>query len=349
MIKKILYISRTRLDYSLNAVYLKGLRQNGVGVLSFQLPTGGIRGYLKALDFVRNNKKNTDALVVGYDSSVLAIFLRPFYGKKMIYSAALPIYERLITSRNLAGRRSLKGIYYWLIDFLAYHLADLTMIETNKQIEYIGKFYHVPKDKFVRAWVGVDEDNFFYQPNFQKFPTFTVLFRGALMPEAGAEYLVKAAKILENENINFVMLSGGMLVDKIKKLVQEVGPKNLELKTRLLPYEELRNVMQKCHLSLGQLSDHQRLRRTVPHKAFESLALKLPYLTASNTGILELLKDGETCITCKPADAKSLADKILWAKNNYEAAEKIAENGYKFYKNELTPVILVKKLIDSIG
>lgn len=346
---KLIYISRTRLDYSLNAVYLKGLRKNGVEVLSFQLSSGGIRGYFKALDFVRVNKKSTDALIIGYDSSVLAIFLRFFYGKKMIYSAVLPVYERLILSRNLAGRRSLKGMYYWLIDFLAYHLSDLTMIETNKQIEHICKFYNVSKDKFVRAWVGVDEDNFFHNPEISKYPTFTVLFRGALMPEAGAEYLVKAAKILENEDINFIMLSGGMLKDKIKELVREVGPKNLELKTRLLPYEELRNVMQKCHLSLGQLSDHQRLRRTVPHKAFESLALKLPYLTASNEGITELLKDGETCITCKPADAKSLADKILWIKNNYGVAEKIAENGYKFYKNELTPFVLAKKLIDGIS
>jgi len=169
------------------------------------------------------------------------------------------------------------------------------------------------------------------------------------MPEAGAEYVVQAAKILEKEKINFIMISGGMLLAEIKKLIKKVKPKNLEIKSELLSYEELRTTMQKCHLSLGQLSDHSRLKRTVPHKSYESLAMRLPYLTASNAAIFELVKTGETCISCEPANAKSLADKILWAKNNYQELEKIAENGYQFYQKELKSKILAQKLLDKIS
>jgi len=287
--------------------------------------------------------------MVGYDSSLLAVFLRPFYGKKMIYCAVLPVYERLVTSRNLAGRWSLKGTYYWLIDFLAYRFSDLTMIESEHQIDYISSFYHISKDKFIQAWIGVDEGNFFYDPEIKKSPVFTVLFRGALMPEAGAKYVVQAAKILEKENIKFLMLSGGMLLNEVNGFIEKIKPRNLELRSEFLSYEELRTTMQKCHVSLGQLSSHPRLTRTVPHKVFESLALKLPYLTAANPGILELLQDGETCITCQPADVRSLADKILWLKNNYFLARKIAENGYKFYKKELASAVLAKNLINKIG
>lgn len=346
---KILYISKTRLDYSLNSVYIKGLKENSVDLACFKMPSGRVNGYLKALSFLRQNRVGSDALIIGYDSSSLVFFLRPFYRKKLIYCAVLPVYERLINSRKLAKRWSAKGIYYWLVDFLAYHSADINMMESQNQINHVSKFYFVSKNKFIRSWIGVDENNFFHDPNVQKLPVFTVLFRGALMPEAGAKYVIRAAKILEKENIQFIMLSGGMLLDKTKKILDEVKPNNLQLRYDLLPYEELRTIMQKCHLSLGQLSDHSRLKRTVPHKVYESLALKLPYLTAANTGILELLKDGETCLTCLPANVDSLAEKILWAKNNSELLGKIAENGYQFYQKELQSKVLAEKLLDKIN
>jgi len=76
--------------------------------------------------------------------------------------------------------------------------------------------------------------------------------------------------------------------------------------------------------------------------------MKLPYLTASNTGILELLTPDKTCLICKSANAESLAEKILWAKEHFQELEEIAENGYKFYQKELTSYILAKNLLDKI-
>ena len=34
------------------------------------------------------------------------------------------------------------------------------------------------------------------------------------MPEAGAEYAIKAAKILEDKNVKFIMIGGGILWEK---------------------------------------------------------------------------------------------------------------------------------------
>lgn len=101
-------------------------------------------------------------------------------------------------------------------------------------------------------------------------------------------------------------------------------------------------------MSLGQLGNHPRLIRTIPHKAYESLAMGLPYLTAANKGILELLKDGETCVVCNPADPNSLAEKILWAKNNWQELERIAERGHNLFIDKLAPQILAAELLESI-
>lgn len=343
----VLYLSQSKLNYSVNAVYIKGLEENNSIVNCYQT-SKGLKGFFEAVRHYINDRGKTDIVIIGYDSPVLVIFLRPFCGKKIIYNAILPVYERLIISRNLTRRWSLKGVYYWLIDFFAFHFSNLTMLETDHQIDFVSSFYFVSKDRFFRAWAGVNEGNFFYEPTVAKLPNFTVIFRGAFMPEAGVEYAVRAAKILEDENIKFVLIGGGILLEKIKELIDELRPANVELITDFLPYEKLREIMQKCHLSLGQLSNHGRLTRTIPHKAYESLAMKLPYLTASNSGVLELLTPDKTCLTCNPADAKSLAEKILWVKNNYLVAEKIAENGYGLYQNKLKTGILAKNLMDRI-
>lgn len=287
--------------------------------------------------------------MVGYDSPQLVIFCRLFTRKKIIYNALCSVYERLIVSRALTRSFSPRAIYYWLIDFLAVNLANLVMVETDSQVDYFRKLFWAKQKKLFRAWTGVDEDIFYYNRYIKKPPIFTVIFRGQFLPESGVEYVVQAAKILENESINFIIHGGGQNINKIKKLIEELRPKNIKLMTDLLSAEELRILMQKCHLSLGQLSNHSRLERTIPHKCYESLAMRLPYLTAVNKGILELLKGGETCITCEPENAESLAEKILWAKDHPQELERISEKGHLLYKDKLSPRILAKKLLAHIN
>ena len=169
-----------------------------------------------------------------------------------------------------------------------------------------------------------------------------------MLPEAGAEYAVRAAKILEKEDIKVVMHANDQELPKIKKLIDELRPANFQLITEFLSDIDLRNLMQKCHLSLGQLSGHPRLQRTIPHKAYESLALRLPYLTADNKGVMELLKPGENCLVCRPADPQSLAEQILWAKAHPYELEQIAENGYRLYQEKLTAKTLAGELLKVI-
>lgn len=342
---KILYLSKPRLERSLNAVCIKGLRQNGVEVVGFSSEKKGFLVCFDAVRFLIKEKNNVDTFVVGYDSPGFVILTRLIVGRKIIYNAHRSIYEGMIISRKLASSFSVKAVYYWLLDFVAIHLANLTIVETNHQADYFRKIFKVSRKKIYRNWIGVDEDKFFYDPIVPKFDVFTVLFRGALMPEAGVEYAIKAAKILEDKNIKFIIIGGGILLEKTKELINELKPANLEFITDFVSQEKLRETMQRCHLSLGQLSDHERLSRTIPHKAYESLVMKLPYLTAYTGGILELLKAGETCITCKPANAESLAEKIIWAKDNRQELERIAGNGYKLYQDQLRPIILARNLL----
>ena len=345
---KVIFLSLSKLENSENIVYIKGLKANGVEIAAFASSGRGLKKYKSVLDFYWKNKKNSDLIMIGFESPELVILMKVFSRKKIIYNSIVTVYERLIVSRNLVKLWSLKGISYWLVDFFAFHFSDLTMLETNHQVDFVSSFYFINKNQLFQTWAGANDKYFFYEPTVAKLPNFTVIFRGAFMPEAGIEYVVRAAKVLEDRNIKFIIMGGGVGLEKIKELIDELKPANLELITDFLPYEKLRETMQRCHLSLGQLSDHDRLTRTIPHKAYESLAMKLPYLTAYSAGVLELLTPNKTCLTCDSANAKLLAEKILWISNNYSFAEKIANNGYELFRNKLQSHILAKNLIERI-
>jgi glycosyltransferase involved in cell wall biosynthesis len=340
---KIFYISNSRLENSVNAVYIKGLEENGFTVEGQYMPKG-FRNCFKLAGFSNRIGKNYNLIMVGYDSPWLAVVSKLLSRKKVVYNALCSVYERMIISRNLASKYSLKSFNYWLSDFLAVHLSDIVMVETNEQARFFKKMFKVSGKKLFRAWIGVNEGNFYHNPAIKKFDTFTVLFRGAFMPESGIEYAIRAAKILENENINFVIQGGGLNTDKVENLISELKPKNVKLSTDYTSFEDLRMIMQRCHLSLGQLSNHERLERTIPHKAYESLAMKLPYLTAANKAVFELFKEGDTCITCQASDVDSLSKKILWASKNLDVIESIANAGHELYRKELNIKVLGLKL-----
>lgn len=345
---KILYVGFNELYHTADKVYLRGLRSNGVEVVECFLPERGIKRYVRLLSCFLRHRRSVDCFIVGYASPQAVVLLRLLTFKKIIYNAVSSEYERMVVSRGLAKPFSVKGFHYWLLDFQASHCASLVMLESQHQVDYFRSLFKISAKKCLLAWTGVDERIFYFDDKVAKFSQFTVIFRGRLLPESGAEVVVRAAKKLENQEIKFLMVANGFWLKKIQALVDELKPTNLKLITEHLSDEELRVLMQQSHLSLGQLSDHPRLERTVPHKAYESLALKLPYLTGRNPAIMELLKEGETCLACKPADADDLVKKIIWAKDHEAELTAIAERGYELYRASLTAQALAGRLLKKV-
>ena len=159
--------------------------------------------------------------------------------------------------------------------------------------------------------------------------------------------MIEAAKILEDQNVKFLVIGHGFLYKKVNALMAELSPKNLEMQNQRLSIKELRELMLSCHISLGQLADHPRLDRTLPCKLFESLAMKLPYLTGRNKAALELLTENETCACANPGDASDLAQKILSLKNDPVQLNAIGQNAYELYKNKLTSRRLAEEVMTA--
>lgn len=344
---KICYIN-FNLNNPRDQITLRGLRENGIIIKEIADKTPGWKKYINIAREYRAVRKDYDLIMVGYTGSILVIFMKLLAQKKIVYNALATFYDSMIVSRQKGKIFSLSFIWYYLIDFLAFRFADKSFLECQTQKDLVVRLFRIKPDKISVHFVGTDDQQFYFDPDIPKLNQFTVVFRGAFLPEAGAEVVVLAAKELEGANIKVRIIGRGLLQRKIETLAQKLRPANVELIMEKLPIEILRNKMLECHLSLGQLADHPRVQTTIPHKVFESMSMKLPYLTGDNKGVMEIVEDNQTCFTVPPGDYHRLAQKIINLRDHPEDLERVAENAHQLYQREFTPKILAQKIIEKL-
>ena len=342
---KICYFTLTTTTPTRDIVILNGLRNLGVEIIECRDFSPGLKKFWRLWQKHRALHGQYDILLVGFSGHILVPFARLISRKKIVFNTLGALYNGVIDSRKKYGFLRLRALYCLLIDWLAFHSADLTFVESDARKKYIMRRFFVPERKLVKIWPGADDTVFIYIPNIKKLPVFTVLFRGALMPESGIEYMLQAAHILRDEPINFRIMGAGYLAQLVSKMIRELNLRNVEWITERLQWREMTAKIQECHISLSQLSAHKRQGFHVPFKTAESMALKVPFLVPRNSfGVLEFLIEDETCFCVKPADAQDLAQKIMQLRGRPDDLARIAENAFRFFKKNFTTEAVAQEL-----
>ncbi len=348
---KICYFGIYDPEFGRNKVYISGLKKNGVEIVECRDNSRGILKYFKLWRRHRAIVRagGYDVLIVGYPGHIVVPFAKFLSKKPVIFDALCTLYEGEIVSRDKYRWNLIMRGWVNLIDHAAVLTADLIFVETNAQREFFIKRFSLPPKKISRIFTGVDEEIFHLYPEVKKKNRFTAVFRGKFLPEAGVAHIIQAAKILENQDVDFLILGHGFLENEVRSLIEKTKAKNIEWVSEKLSFAELVKRMSECHVLLGQFEKHERLERTIPHKAFEALALGLPYVTARARGISELLTDGKDCFMVGPANSNEIADKLIFMKNNRNLLENISRNGLHLFQEKLTSAKLAEDIVEVIA
>lgn len=333
--------------YPPNKHLIDGLRANGHDIFEMNEAGHDLGKYVRIAKNYWQHRNAYDAIIVGYPNPVFVPLMRILSLKPLIFNAVASQYEANIISRESGKLLALQALKWWLVDAISFHMASRVLLESNAQIDFIHKLFFVPRKKLVRSWTGVDEEIFFYDPSIPKREAFTVLFRGKFLPESGVLTVIEAAKKLEGSGVQFLIIGNGFMYREVNALTNKLESTNIEMIGKKLDPKELREQMLSCHISLGQLANHSRLSRTLPCKLFESLALRLPYLTGRNAGALELLVENETCFAVDPGNADDLARKIIALKEDLEVLARVAAQGHAFSQKHLTSRTLAHDVFNA--
>lgn len=348
--KTFLYFGIFDPEFSRNKVYIRGLQARGHKVVVVTDRSRGPLKFLKLWRMHRELKGKYDVMVVGYPGYIIVPFARVITRKPIFFDALCSFHEAQIISRNAYKNNPLRIPYVRTIDWLATRSADKVMVETELQKEYFVQELKVPATKCIVVYTGVDDTSFYFDPTIAKNPTYTVLFRGRIMEEAGVTHILRAAEILRGENIRFLIIGFGWsrAMENFSKLLKELALPNVCHIRGPVPIDELRPLILSSHVSLGQFSNNSRLDRTIPHKAFEAMAMRLPYITARKPGIQEVLTDKESCLLVEAEDPRDLADRILFLKNNPAQGDTVVSKAFELYEEKYKPAKIVESLLVGV-
>jgi glycosyltransferase involved in cell wall biosynthesis len=280
---------------------------------------------------------------------VVTPFLKIISRKKVILDAGWSLTDGQL-SRSRAVKDFPKIIRTYIIDIVAFHCADLIVVESQNQAIRTSKLFGVSKNKIQVIFTGLDEQPFkanletsekiihLDQQLFMMNADLTVLFRGKINNESGIEFILEAAKILENQ-VAFILVCGKN--DRVKYL-----PQNTLLLSDVTN-DEMKAIYERSDIALGQLSTNPRLSYTIPHKAFEAGFFAMPYVTTDSVGIRELYSSN-SAVLLSDNSGLNLASEILKLKDSGLRSE-LSKNIYTAYISKASQEMLNAKFEDLVN
>ena len=345
---KILYFGIYKPTYSRNRVLIKGFKQNGVEILECRSSRPGLWAFFEL--FFKHFKfiGKYDFMVVGFPGQETMFLARFLTRKPIIFDTFTSHYGGYIIDRQYFSKKSLRAKYYRFLDRWSCKLADICLLDTQAHIDFFVREFNLPREKFKMIFVGTDSDIFYPRGIKKNTNKFLVHFHGHYIPLQGVKYIIQAAKILEKENIVFNLIGQGQTFEADKNLAEKIRADNINF-IDPVPYDKLPDYIGQADICLGIFGDSPKIELVIPNKVYDALAMGKPVITADTKAIRELLNDNDNAFLCKRADSQSLADKILFARDNANIREKVAVNGLNLFREELKEKILGAELFKYIN
>ena len=335
-----IFLSFLEPDYSRSGVYFNGI--DNANTLFFRIQNSTL-GMLSDLIQVRKLKGHSESsIIIMSPSHKMAIFARLFLSQAIVLDAGWSLSESTIAHKT--GIKSLKKIVKdWIIDLFAFHLATKVVLESEQQVAYVSKRFFVRRKKLYFVYTGLNEKNFpFSSPEVTSERIgnrLQILFRGKYNSEAGIDRIAEASLILRDEPIDFVIHTN-MTLNEIK------FSQNTKIISCHLSNSEMASLYSSADVCLGQFSDNSRLKRTIPHKTFESLYFSKCYVTPYSKPIESLVGDFSHVVFTNGSDPQVLADALVKLEKDRNLVKSIGEKGHLKYLENLTQKKLAQKFME---
>ncbi len=307
---RILVYGEYNADDMRNVLMINGFRQLGHRVTVLHLPKSRFRIHLWVRSILHLWNKEFDVVYVGFSgltSVIPAKFISRKTRSKLVINPNIFFYETHVEDRRRFHPDHPVAKLYKLFDRLCVRLADIVVADSTEHIRYYME--NLERANYIPLPLGVDEGMINYSKP-SKINDRSVLFYGSYVPLQGVDVIVKAAKILEHEDIQFMFIGEGQILPMIKQMASELELKNIQFMDSFVPFDELRKYILESTVVLGVFSGNPKSMRVVPNKVYQGIALGKCVITQDCLPVREFLNPGHDVLTVEPNNPRALADKI---------------------------------------
>lgn len=259
-----------------------------------------------------------ELVLVSYPG-LLDIFVICFFSwlrkSPIAWDMFMSLYNTVVEDRRIIPRRHPVAKLIWGSEWLALRIARFVFLDTQTHARRIEKIFSLPEKKCGAVWVGVEKEKFQNNPQKNPMPSTShgalkVLFYGQFIPLHGIEYIVEAARLLQDAEIDWLLIGKGQESVRIKQMISEDPLPRLRW-VEWVEYEDLIAWIQTADLCLGIFGTSEKAASVIPNKVFQIVTSGKPLITRDSQAIRELFETASHWVKIiPPGDAKALAEAV---------------------------------------
>jgi len=221
---------------------------------------------------------------------------------------------------------------------------DLVCWDTSCHVDFCAEYLDVPREKLRVLLTGTDEKVFkpvAEEPVAKPGAPFKVLYHGAYLPLHGTEYIVEAARMTQDEGIEWSFLGWGAY--KAETEAKAVGIRNIKFLDKV-PYVDVPKVIAAHDVVLGVFGTTAKAARVIGNKVYECMACRRPTINEFCTGYPPEAKDCKAIKFVPPGDAKAIADAVRAYRDDWANRESYFVAARDFFEKHLSMDVIEKQL-----
>lgn len=272
-----------------------------------------------------------DLVLVGYPGWFDMVVLAPLARIRrlpVLFDPFISLFDTVVADRRLTTAGSLLGRACKLGDKVSLRLARRALADTPSHADYYASLAGIDRERIGVVWLGAQDDVFGPRPEITPVPR-RVLFHGTFIALQGIDTILRAAKLLEGDDVEVRIIGSGQEQPMVDALIEELRPANVVLVGRV-PLEQVPLEIAAATLCLGIFGTTDKASRVVPNKVFECTAVGRPVVTADTPAMRSAFSSAEVAMV--PAgDPGALAHEVRRLLDDADAREALAQAAHERY------------------
>ncbi|MDI6641735.1 MAG: glycosyltransferase family 4 protein [Elusimicrobiota bacterium] len=169
-----------------------------------------------------------------------------------------------------------------------------------------------------------------------------LLFVGQLVEDKRVQDLIYALEIVSKEipNIRLIIAGDGRYKNNLIALTHELKLEDNVIFTNFVDEKELPDYYASADLFLNPA-----IKQSWGLATFEAMAAKTPVILSSDTGAAKVVQENNVGIILPPLQPKLWAEKIIELLKNQQECDRMADEGYKWVKDNMDWAIFARKML----
>lgn len=291
-------------------------------------------------NIIRQITKNTqtkDIVYILLPFSKNQFFKFFFDRNKIINDFFISNYDTYVYDRKKITKKNPRAWWKYFQDWFNFRFSKYLLSDTQAHFDYWEELFGKFRGKHLVVPVLADKNIYYPNLNQMNNKKIKILFYGSFIPLHGIDIILKALKVLEDQEIEFEanIIGRGQIYSQMKDLYDSLNLKQVHMNGEIIQEESLAEQIREHDIILGIFGNSKKAKSVIPNKVYQATACAKCTVTMKSKVINEFYSNSDIsmCDNTSESLSQTLIELIedenkrnIYAKNGHVKFISIYEN-----------------------